>query len=106
MIKFMKNCGSEVELPEAVISDHICILALVFPQACRKSLPSTTGFGGCCWRHWKCDLLFHSNMTSISNKNAKLEGAAFLEKYLGKTLRVETDDERLFSGQFKCTDRV
>ena len=32
--------------------------------------------------------------------------AAFLYKYLGKTLRVHTTDKRVFVGQMKCTDRV
>jgi small nuclear ribonucleoprotein (snRNP)-like protein len=29
-----------------------------------------------------------------------------LNEYIGKTLRVHTDDNRIFVGQMKCTDRV
>lgn len=34
------------------------------------------------------------------------EANKILIEYIGKTLRVHTDDNRIFVGQMKCTDRV
>jgi small nuclear ribonucleoprotein (snRNP)-like protein len=34
------------------------------------------------------------------------EATKLLSEYIGKTLRVHTDDKRVFVGQMKCTDRV
>ncbi|KAF1990258.1 hypothetical protein K402DRAFT_417719 [Aulographum hederae CBS 113979] len=33
------------------------------------------------------------------------EATAFLSQYLGKTLRVHTNDTRIFVGHMKCTDK-
>ncbi|KIW07477.1 uncharacterized protein PV09_01444 [Verruconis gallopava] len=40
-------------------------------------------------------------MSSIEVEKA----TSLLSEYLGKTLRVHTDDKRIFVGQMKCTDR-
>jgi hypothetical protein len=34
------------------------------------------------------------------------QATQLLSEYIGKTLRVHTDDKRVFVGQMKCTDRV
>jgi small nuclear ribonucleoprotein (snRNP)-like protein len=31
---------------------------------------------------------------------------SYLAQYIGKTLRIYTNDNRIFTGQVKCTDRV
>lgn len=36
----------------------------------------------------------------------KAEGRAFIESLLNKKLRVHTTDDRMFWGDFKCTDPV
>lgn len=35
-----------------------------------------------------------------------MNNVAFLESILGKTLRLHTEDTRMFVGEFKCTDNV
>jgi small nuclear ribonucleoprotein (snRNP)-like protein len=37
--------------------------------------------------------------------NAVDQATSLLSQYLGRTLRVHTDDKRVFVGQMKCTDR-
>lgn len=46
------------------------------------------------------------NMAPPRDDMDKAEGQAFLESLLNKKLRIHTTDERMFWGEFKCTDPV
>lgn len=42
--------------------------------------------------------------TTSEDKMDKAEGQGFLESLLNRKLRIHTTDERMFWGDFKCTD--
>lgn len=45
-------------------------------------------------------------MAASEDKMDKDEARGFLESLLNKKLRIHTTDERMFWGEFKCTDPV
>lgn len=45
-------------------------------------------------------------MSASEEKMDKDEARGFLESLLNKKLRIHTTDERMFWGEFKCTDPV
>lgn len=45
-------------------------------------------------------------MSASDEKMDKDEARGFLESLLNKQLRIHTTDERMFWGEFKCTDPV
>lgn len=45
-------------------------------------------------------------MAASEDKMEKDEARGFLESLLNKKLRIHTNDERMFWGEFKCTDPV
>lgn len=46
------------------------------------------------------------NGTHLTLTMSNAEATAFLTSLLNKTLRVHTNDSRMFVGQMKCTDKV
>lgn len=45
-------------------------------------------------------------MATSEDRMSKAEGQDFLESLLNRKLRIHTTDERMFWGDFKCTDPV
>lgn len=45
-------------------------------------------------------------MAASEDKMDRDEARGFLESLLNKKLRIHTTDERMFWGEFKCTDPV
>lgn len=45
-------------------------------------------------------------MSALEEKMDRDEARGFLESLLNKKIRIHTIDERMFWGEFKCTDPV
>lgn len=127
----MQKIGQPYDLPKTaeictvVLGDlsqsHLArILRLESMELPYKSCQTIHNFYHLCHELWKlsdtlgdtrhlrtlCFYPMASNTTSAATSADVEEATKILSQYVGKTLRVHTDDNRIFVGQMKCTDRV